>query len=193
MAQMPDALTQEEREMIDAAVSAGEVTRVPQGASAWLTPVWCDEANQLRYPNGGWRAMAAAKRGRTIAAAKGGRSTGVTDAVRARRARVEALIREGLTSFQIAEDLRVSASVVWNDAKALGLTFRSRPLPPEVAARREAVAAAFDGKRTVPEIARVTGIDHKSVREHLKALGLEAPKGKPGRPAGKSDTMEASS
>lgn len=110
--------------------------------------------------------------------------------VTARRAKVAALAKAGKTGSEIAEALGVRTALVYSDIKALpdvclshansaAARHRNDPMVQE---RRAAVKEAYDGKRTVPDISRLTGVPARSVRDHLEALQLRAIDGKSGRP-----------
>ncbi|WP_334061709.1 hypothetical protein [Limimaricola cinnabarinus] len=115
--------------------------------------------------------------------------------VTARRARVAALAKAGRSGAEIAAELGVTPGTIYSDvrtmpgvalSRAVGAAARNRN-DPAMQERRAAVQAAYDGTRTVPEIARMTGVPQRSVRDHLAALELEPIDGKSGRPISPRD------
>lgn len=62
---------------------------------------------------------------------------------------------------------------------------------PAVQAAREAVRAAYDGKRSTARIAELTGIPRRTVFDHLRAMGLAPIKGKAGPAADHPKVVEA--
>lgn len=104
--------------------------------------------------------------------------------VEARRDRLRALVqvRGAITATAAASELELPKWQVRGDAKAIGivLAISSSRYDPAVAMLREKVRSAFDGKRTIREIAELVGAHVRTVRGHLDALKLKAPAGRPG-------------
>lgn len=105
--------------------------------------------------------------------------------VEARRARLRELLarRPDVTAKEAGDELDLPAWQVRGDAKALGVELKRAPsrYDPSVADLRDRVKEAFDGVRTIAEIAGIVGAHVRTVRGHLDALELKAPAGKAGR------------
>lgn len=117
-------------------------------------------------------------------------------AVEARRERLRMLaaLTVNLTAGDAAAALDLPAWQIRSDAKAIGLELSTSPasrFSPAVRDLRERVKTAFDGKRTIAEIAEIVGAHVRTVRGHLDALELVAPAGRPGKPKGQEEAIEA--
>lgn len=189
---MPDAITPEERKMIDAALERGEkVKRIPPGVSSYVMQ-WDEEKKGLRYVDPE-QAKAAFS---TNWAGGGRRKRSTNPEVAARRMKVADMMDTGKTAPEIARLLKVSLPTVYADAKRLGKTFsdtgpRTKSVNP--ASKRQQVKAAFSPDRTVREIAEDVGLPDKLVRNYLRSLGLKAARASRGHMArpGKAAQIEA--
>jgi len=162
---------------------------VPRGASAFALPVW--RGGQLISPDGGWRADAArAKQRRGGCWFAFGPDT-QRGRAHTRRAALRDMIAAGKGRGQVMAALGLTASMLLNDLRAIGLKATDLPPPERTApwnarsvaigvANRERVRRAFDGKRTATEIAAMVGLTPPVVAAHLRALGYKAPRGRPG-------------
>lgn len=188
-----DEISPETRQLIDEAISEGRVTIIPAGVTSYNEEMrWNGEKNKLEFVD----KEAARQRAKGSATGIFGRRRGAAPdpVVAARRVRISDLIQSGKSSAEIAQMVGVPVSTVYQDARKLGLSIaRARRSPgqgagspatskhdPIVSRRRKQVADAFDGIRSTTEIAAITGINKRTVADHLKALGLKAPAGKPG-------------
>lgn len=186
-------ISPETRRLIDEAVADSRVTVIPQGVTSQSDEIrWNGETNKLEFVD----KEAARQRAKGSTAGIWGKRRGPAPdpKVAARRAKIADLIQSGKTGPEIASLVGVSVSTVYQDAMKLGMSIvrASRsPAPgivaparskhdPLVEERRKQVADAFDGKRSATDIADLTGINKRTVVDHLKALGLKAPAGKPG-------------
>lgn len=107
-----------------------------------------------------------------------------------RRAKVARMVKAGKKGTEIAKALGCTLNAVHQDVHHLG--YRLTPHGRRTAdANREAVKAAFDGKRTPSQIAKVTGLSRCSVYRHLAALNLEAPASMNGTGDDKAAEIEA--
>jgi hypothetical protein len=108
-------LSPEEQRLIDEAIQAGRVTRVPVGVSA-LEPEyrWCDKVRGL---------VPVEKGGASRSFGWPSRHRPDAQAAYHRRGRVKALHAEGLRPAQVAERLGVKVQTVHNDAAILGIRF----------------------------------------------------------------------
>ncbi len=171
---MPDTITAEERAAIDAKIAQDGVTRVPAGESGLNEDIlWDPKKKRLSYVD----AEAAERRKNT------GRGRRSSHKVGERRAHQLRLMMQGLSATEVAAKLEIGLAVVYRDAKILGVSFERMQRQgatsrhdPVVADNRQQVKDAYDGKRTVAEISKITGIPDRTVRDHLKALDLEAPR-----------------
>lgn len=178
-------LTAEERALIDAAVDAGQVTRIAPGVSSAPEVIWCPKDRQLRYVD-----KAAAQRVLRGPAWRSPVRRGPRESspeIVARRTLVAAEVKAGRSRSQIYAALGITPGVLDSDLAALGLKMADHYIAPprspssEVLARRERVRAAFDGEKSVTRLAEEVGLSPKVVREHLVALGLKAPDGRKSR------------
>jgi DNA-binding NarL/FixJ family response regulator len=170
------SLTPEERAAIDAAIAAGKVTRVPMGGTSTTTYVW--DGRQLVTTDPDRRGGQYANQ-RKSAARKN--SLGITPTVERRRAQLMSLKADGFSAQQIADRVGVSVQTIYADAKFMKLSFE-RPVRVEapksrhdrsgVEAARMLVRDTYDGRRTVAQIAAVTGLPDRTVRDHIGALRL---------------------
>lgn len=194
-----DDLSAEDRQLIDDAIARGQVTRVPTGLSGIV------DEDQRYNPDSGkieFVDKSAAKvRARRSTSALYKRGPAPDPKVAKRRQKVAQMAQAGHTGPEIASALGISTSAAHADARKMGVRIQRKPneaIAPAVRAaksrhdplvekRRSEVKAAFDGKRTISEIAQITGINVRTVRDHLKALKLKAPKGVPG-PKPQSDS-----
>ncbi len=106
---MSSVLTAAERALIDGAVAAGRVRRIPPGATSLTTYVWCEIANDL-VPAG--ESSAWCKSYRSEEARR------LSDRHRDLLSRLQA----GETVRQIAADWGVGLSTIRLDCRKLGLT-----------------------------------------------------------------------
>lgn len=180
---MADALTGQERALIETALRSGRVTRIPRGASGLALPVWDADAGQLRYQDQGFaraqfnsgNARNAAMARARVASANKWASSPEAAAVRARRGRVAGLVARGFSTAQIAARLNISQDIVRKDAARQGLSIRgrpTRPAPDHVKARRDALLDMCQYVRTVPDVARVQSLCRRVVLEDLAVLGI---------------------
>ena len=184
-----DGLSAEERRLIDEAVAEGRVQKVPQGVSSGDEEMrWNPDLKRLEFVD---KNAAERRRRGAIAAHWGKKKPGppTSPDVLERRERVKDLVAAGKSGPEIAEATGYSQATIYQDVKKLGLKItrkvsrgaaRSR-FDPKVERRRQQVKEAHDGKRTVSEISEITGINRRTVVDHMAALGLKAPHGKPGR------------
>ena len=186
-----NAISPDERALIDAALAAGRVQKLPMGGTAQPGYVWDGKTRKLVSTDPasagwkGWQRMFTANR----------RARGETAAVDARRAKVASMVTDGTRSADIATALGVSITTVYADAKRAGVTLdrqsgaqaRSR-YDPKVQETRALINQAYDGIRTTPEIELITGIPRRTVVDHLKALGLPRIAGKSGLKRGHAIT-----
>ncbi|MBV7408187.1 helix-turn-helix domain-containing protein [Maritimibacter sp. DP1N21-5] len=190
---MADALTAEERYAIES--YDGPVECVPVGVRGEDDRItWDKDKNRLVYVD-----PAIARRRVQASTQHLGRETHVPEHIRIRRAKVSHLVRKGLTAQEIVDELGegVTLNMVYRDVAQLNLSI-SRKLSsfhfqpdPKVAVRRDRVRALCDGVRTVPEMAKALGLSRRIVHNDLKALGLTAPHGEPGRRTGTSPRILA--
>ncbi len=186
-------ISPETRRLIDEAVADGRVTVIPQGVTSHSEEMrWNGATNKLEFVD----KEAARQRAKGSTAGIWGKRRGPAPdpKVAARRAKIADLIQSGKAGPEIASLVGVPTSTVYRDAKKLGMSIaRASRSPaqgivaparskhdPLVEERRKQVADAFDGMRSATDIADLTGINKRTVVDHLKALGLKAPAGKPG-------------
>lgn len=161
-----NALSREDRALIDAALAAGRVTVVPRGVSGIPLPVWCDKANGLRFPDGAERMRAQVSAG--WRGSRGGRTAhpDVTE----RRAKVADLHAQGMTVAQIVAATGQSDSLVRFDLGALSL----RAHPARVVAGKEVrarIAALLAENKQTAEIAGIVGLSIERVYRLGRELG----------------------
>lgn len=178
-------VTAEERRLIDEAVARGKVRRIPQGVTTLDEIRWDPEVQALRYVD-------KAEARRALRGAVTGlpqtrpQSRPTPQHILDRRARVAALVRAGQAGPAICAALQMTRGALESDLRALDMRLTDhracspapRALPQEVRDRRSRVRAAFDGQRSVAEIARLLDMPERTVRAHLQALGLKAPDGR---------------
>lgn len=99
---MSAEITNEERALIDAAIAAGKVQRVPRGVSSERI-VWDGRTLVFEGVTGGFAQ----------------RHAGAAERIAKRRAKVAELVQAGMTTQQVAERLGCAASVVVTDRQAL--------------------------------------------------------------------------
>ncbi|MBL3569922.1 hypothetical protein BV509_01045 [Rhodovulum sulfidophilum] len=177
-----DALSPEERRLIDEAVAAGRVTEVPTGASAHSSYVW-DQSKKTLVMREPYAPKSWAHR-------KGGRPA--NPALAARRQSVRVMVAEGgRTGAEMAQALGVSEAAIWNDLKVLGLNLKpvTHGLPQGLSDHNAARAAAVEDRRsriadmaardmTRTQIAEAFGVSPRSLYADIAALGLDIPDGR---------------
>lgn len=168
-----NALSPQDRALIEAAVAAGRVTVVPRGVSGLPPMVWDGEANALRYVDRSQQPMrakiAAGYRGR-----KGPRPPHPD--VLARRERLADLHGHGMTVAQIVAETGYSDSLVRLDMSKMKLHAHRAPLVAAANRAAQVAALAAQGKDT-QAIALATGLTAERVyRIGLRQdLGLAPP------------------
>lgn len=164
-------LTAEDRALIDAALTAGRVTVVAQGATSRPLPVW--DGAKLVYPESARRELKAVTFGRRAASLAAQQSQ--------RRQRVAALHAQGLTTAAIADELSVHARTIREDLRALALEPHRAPrvMPPRPAAphpaieaRKLRIAALAAEGRTADEISADVRLSAKAVRAISRHMGV---------------------
>ena len=108
------SMTAEERALIDRAVQAGQVTRVPTGQSGLPDTglAWCPIRNRLLYSEPPEPKRVGAP---------------VPAAVVERRARVRRMAEDGKVPSEIAQMFGVSVHVIYADLTKLGIKARRKP------------------------------------------------------------------
>lgn len=168
-------LTADDRALIDAAVRAGKVQQVPQGASARPLPVW--NGHQLVYPGGHTmiRELRRVSFERASAAVRTARGN--------RRGRVADLHAAGMPVRDIASEIGSTWKTVREDLRVLGLD--PHPVPvraraprapivmPAVEARKARIAALAAEGRTADEISADVRLSAKAVRAIARHMGVE--------------------
>lgn len=162
---MNATLTAQERALIDAAVEAGKVTRVPIGASRETTYVWCAKTNQLVRADGlqmSWKAQ----RRNNAKAALGKRNSVIIEAANKRRDEVERLAAAGMNRREIADALGVSFDTVKKDCQIRKIDCVAVIPPKREGPLTIAVIAAHNANPTAThaEIAAITGAAPGTVR-----------------------------
>lgn len=183
---MSDTITPEERQMIDAAMKAGKVQRIPNGVSAYRMQ-WDEEKKGLRYVD-----LAHAKQMQSTTWAGGGRrKRGTGPEVAERRMKVSDMMDTGKSAPEIATALGVSRNLVYLDASVIGKRFADPKVKGPT--KRQRVREAYSPDRTANQIADKIGMPVRAVRNHLRALGLKtapAPKGTAAAPQRMSKAQE---
>lgn len=164
-------LTAEDRALIDAALNAGKVTVVAQGATSRPLPVW--DGKQLVYPESARRELKAVSFGR--------RSASVAAQQSRRRERVAALHAQGLPTAAIASEIGADARTIREDLRALALVPHRAPrvMPPRPAtphpaieARKARIAALAAEGCTADEISADVRLNAKAVRAIARHMGV---------------------
>ena len=152
-----NALTEQERALIDAAVAQGKVRKCAPGESGHPGYRWCKKKKALLPIDGGkpWRPVM---------------RKGPSPQVAARRARI-ADMAATMTVAQMAVALDVTESLVRQDLSALRVSFkRERPTLDEVAERREVIARMTEKGMKRGEIAKALGITVHTVDKDRRVL-----------------------
>lgn len=195
-----------DRKLIDDAIAAGKVQRIPQGRRGINSDlVWCPARNRLVYvdPNAahmakieGMRFGNPANQNPFIAKRIRKKDPVVTE----RRARVRALIEQNKSGAEIhktliAEGFDVSMNAVYADAAKIGLSVprvqKPRVTPEAVIARRAEVRKLCAAGLSVAEIARQTGIARKTIYDDTEAMKIVPIKGRPGPRSDSPASMKA--
>lgn len=151
---MSRAVSANDRALIDAAIAAGRVRRIPRGQSSFPLPVW--NGSDLVYADG-QNAMR-----RTInAQAKGSRLGYVDPAVTARRRRVLEMHGRGLTVAEIVQAEKVSEYVIRMDHTRLGIL-------PNNSVTAEDPRRAADARRVTVAKMRAANMSASRIAEALK-------------------------
>jgi len=162
-------ITKEERELIDAALAEGRVTKVPRGASAWQIIEGVTLSPNIRGLG----------RDKVLAFIE-------------RRQKIRAMVEEGWTDNRIIGAFRtgerLGASTIMKDIRYIRYTIEPElrtQRPPYVAKmqelRRDKVKAGVEKGWTVTEIARSIGSTTTTVRADCKWLKLEPALGYKGK------------
>lgn len=200
------ALSAEDQAAVDRFLAKGGKVQRIEGVVRRQPYLWDGKSLVPVEPDtAGWRATSRIGRKRDPHAVQSMRKPAPCPKIAARRARVADLVRQKKTGPEIAQALSVALQVVYADVRRLGLTLTratQSPAPglvaparvkrdPEVVTRRAAVKAAFDGVKSLPELARELDMPQATVRDHLDALGLKAPHGVCGPQIGSSIRAKA--
>ncbi len=179
-----DVISAEDRALIDEAIAAGQVQHIPRGHSSFSDDIAWNGRNLVYVDKAKTEAL------RSTSSLFNRRSGPRKDPkVAARRAKVRDLAQTGKNTAEIAKILGTTPSIVSNDAKVMKVTIQRKPpkqrvissrYNDEVQERRRIIKEAYDGKRTTAQIEAITGIPRRSVRDHLKALGLKIIHGRAG-------------
>ncbi|WP_306150684.1 hypothetical protein [Roseovarius sp. MMSF_3281] len=168
---MPDKITPNERELIDAALKRGKkVQKVPRGKSAYQMK-WDEEKKGLRYVEA---EVANSLRG-TSGMMGRSRKTKRDPKVAMRRQRLSDLMRVGKTARQCASALGVEINVIYNDVRELGLKFQ-RSQSVNVQQRRAEIPAMIEKGLTRGEIADHFKVSVGTISNDADILGLTFPK-----------------
>ncbi|HGG04781.1 MAG TPA: hypothetical protein ENK28_04930 [Aliiroseovarius sp.] len=170
---MGDHISSEDRALINAAIDAGQITRVPTGASVTsIEYVW-----ESRGPDSGSLiAVDPDKRGlwRGFHCAAGRGAVGPSPAINARRARVRQMVADQKTVDEISAALDRSRKVIAGDIAAMGLerpqTARQKYKAEVVAARRVKVAEMIADGMTSVAIAKLLGVSYRTIQCDRRAL-----------------------
>lgn len=173
-----NAITPEERALIDAALAKGQAKVIPQGETALFDPVvWCGISNKLvtvvtdperAKMKSGWHRHQTYTKNR------------VSPAVAKRRMRVRDLVKDGLGPNEIAEKTGVSAKSIYADVNWLRKNghaipkFSKSPKEPVKRGPRPTslkILELCDGERTSQEIADLVGVGKKHVHRIAKKYG----------------------
>lgn len=175
---MPDVITTDERRVIDEAIAAGRVWKVPRGTYTEAAP-------------GGWRGAAS---GRVLVTPDGrtemiepdrtqaptlrrgwpkGKKRGPTENTRDMIERIKALAAEGLHAALIAERLGITSGNLSRISKTYGLTLPKAPKrsfiprgPSEKnRARLDRIRSLARQGLTTPQIAEHMGLTYHAVRK----------------------------
>jgi DNA-binding transcriptional ArsR family regulator len=105
---MSDQITARDRALIDEAIAAGMVARVPTGISSFSLQRWDPVVGRLRSDGGGCENSY-----------RGRKAKRLHPDVAARRERVRALVDKGATPTEIARRLRAAPATITQDLAAL--------------------------------------------------------------------------
>lgn len=175
---MSSEITSHERALIDAAIAAGKVTRVPPGQSALWAYQWCPKDQKLKHVD----TIAGIRHhpGFFLGRVQHGRKQ--SPEVAKRRAEVRRLHDAGLGRAEIAERLGTPYNTIVNDYEKLGL--RPHPVPRQTRQMREMVvrlrqleALLDDGTvRSAKELRAILGVREATFWDYMKRLGRRLPR-----------------
>jgi transposase len=175
---MSSEITSHERALIDAAIEAGKVTRVPPGQSALWSYQWDSERHRIVHTDTFLGIKH--KPGHFLARSQHGRKP--EPGIMARRQKVRALHDEGLSRPEISERLGIAYNTLVNDYDALGIRPNEKPRRTKQARERverlkQLEALLDDGTvRSAKQLRGIMRIGEATFWDYMKALGRTLPR-----------------
>lgn len=165
---MEQIITADERRMIDEAIEAGRVQRIPVGKSAFhVEYLWNNANSRLESEDAGCLSWLGQRNKR--------KRHYVAPDVAARRMRVIEDVKAGMTGAEVAQKHGVSEKTIFRDVHEMAKRGHAVSFSGSSdRSARDAVRSSYDASMTTAEIAEAAGVSKKTAAKHLRAMGLRA-------------------